>query len=180
MTVVSPRAGVLRKADGRRGPPSTFRVRPDRWLFTQYVRGCPTAQASWAGARGPRAQGGTVGVFRQQRQLDLPANAQEPPAEHAVIANFTLAVGGSAGHARRVAGLERQLRFIVWLRRAGELDGSMLGPDLVKLFAYGPDADRLFAVMEPTLRRFPARPAHVTLRYGTANDSHAQERRVDL
>jgi hypothetical protein len=121
-----------------------------------------------------------VGVFRLQRKLDLPTNAQKPRVEHAVIANFTLAADGSAGHARQAARLERQLRFIVWLRRAGELDGSMLGPDLVQLFAYGPDADRLFAVMEPTLRRFPARPAHATLRYGAANDSHAQERRVDL
>lgn len=121
-----------------------------------------------------------MGFFRQQRRPDLPPAAQEPPAEHAVVASFTLAGVGAAGHVRRVARLEQQLRFTVWLRRAGELDGSMLGPDLVQLFAYGPDADRLFAVMEPALRRFPARPAHVTLRYGAADDSRAQERRVDL
>lgn len=121
-----------------------------------------------------------MGIFRQQRRPDLPTTAQQPPAEQAVIVNFTLAGDGSARHVRQVEWLERQLRFTVWLRRAGEFDGSMLGPDLVQLFAYGPDADRLFAVMEPVLRRFPARPAHATLRYGASSDSHAPERRLDL
>ncbi|HEX5995498.1 MAG TPA: hypothetical protein VFY84_10190 [Jiangellales bacterium] len=118
--------------------------------------------------------------FRQRRGPALPTTAQQPPAEQAVIVDFTLAGDGSAGQVRQVARLERQLRFTVWLRRAGEFDGSMLGPDRVQLFAYGPDADRLFAVMEPALRRFPARPAHATLRYGVSDDSQALERRLDL
>ncbi|MFB7331927.1 hypothetical protein ACFC00_09770 [Streptomyces adustus] len=32
--------------------------------------------------------------------------------------------------------------------------------------AYGPDADALFKVMEPTLRGLPFRPAHVVVRRG--------------
>ena len=43
------------------------------------------------------------------------------------------------------------------------------------LWSYGPDADRLYAVMEPHLLAFHARPASATLRY-----SAVRERRVEL
>lgn len=42
------------------------------------------------------------------------------------------------------------------------------------MYAYGPDADALFKVLEPTLRSLPFRPAHVILRRGN------NETRVDL
>jgi hypothetical protein len=44
------------------------------------------------------------------------------------------------------------------------------------LYAYGPDADALFKVMEPMLRSLPFRPAYVVLRQG----SRETESRVDL
>jgi hypothetical protein len=50
----------------------------------------------------------------------------------------------------------------------------------VVLYAYGPDADALFAVMAPILHDLPFRPAHVTLRYGSVDDQSAAEHRVDL
>ena len=121
-----------------------------------------------------------MGLFSQPRGANIPTAAQQPPVEQAVIVSFTLPGDDSAGHVPAIARLERRLRFTVWLHRAGELDGNVLGPDEVQLFAYGPDADRLFTVMEPALRRFPARPAHATLRYGTAGDPHARERQVEL
>ncbi|MBE1597991.1 hypothetical protein [Streptomyces stelliscabiei] len=42
------------------------------------------------------------------------------------------------------------------------------------MYAYGPDADALFKVLEPTLRNLPFRPAYVRLRRGD------NETRVDL
>ncbi|MEU8483249.1 hypothetical protein [Streptomyces sp. NPDC048641] len=48
------------------------------------------------------------------------------------------------------------------------------------LYAYGPDADALFAVMAPILNDLPFRPAHVVLRYGSVYDPSAAEHRVDL
>ena len=48
------------------------------------------------------------------------------------------------------------------------------------LSAYGPDASRLFAAMEPALRSFPARPALVLLRYGAYDDPNAAEQLVRL
>ncbi|MGW1643046.1 hypothetical protein [Streptomyces lavendulae] len=48
------------------------------------------------------------------------------------------------------------------------------------LYAYGPDADALFAVMAPFLHNLPFRPAHVVRRYGSVDDPSAAEHRVDL
>ncbi|MFJ8996392.1 hypothetical protein ACIRQH_39080 [Streptomyces sp. NPDC102279] len=62
----------------------------------------------------------------------------------------------------------------------GEFDGNEFGGGEVALFAYGPDADALFAVMEPVLRDLPLRPAHVVLRYGSASEPSAGERLVEL
>lgn len=62
----------------------------------------------------------------------------------------------------------------------GELDGNEFRASEVALYAYGPDASRLFAVMEADLRAFSARPAHAVLRYGEASDPAAIEQRIDL
>ncbi|MET8755927.1 hypothetical protein ABZW32_38420 [Streptomyces sp. NPDC004667] len=62
----------------------------------------------------------------------------------------------------------------------GEFDGNEFGGGEVTLYAYGPDADALFAVMAPVLRDLPFRPAHIVLRYGSAVGASAVERRVDL
>lgn len=49
----------------------------------------------------------------------------------------------------------------------GEFDGNEIGEGSATLFAYGPDADRLFRAMEPTLRSFPVcRDARVVIRHG--------------
>ncbi|MFJ3828729.1 hypothetical protein ACIPWI_12230 [Streptomyces sp. NPDC090046] len=44
------------------------------------------------------------------------------------------------------------------------------------IFAYGPDADALYRVMEPSLRALPFRPAHVVLRYGEQAEDMTSER----
>lgn len=50
---------------------------------------------------------------------------------------------------------------------AGEFDGNEIGQGEATLFAYGPDAYRLFKAMEPILRRYSiCRDARVVLRRG--------------
>lgn len=97
------------------------------------------------------------------------------PAEHAVIAHYTFAGELGAIHA-----LEDELTAKIIVAHAGEYDGNEIGGGEAVLYAYGPDANALFAVMEPALRAFGARPAHAILRYGAATDPTAATRRVDL
>ncbi|RLP81284.1 hypothetical protein EAD89_28995 [Micromonospora sp. BL4] len=63
---------------------------------------------------------------------------------------------------------------------AGDFDGHEFGGGEAVLYAYGPDATRLFAAMEPQLRAFTAKPAHATLRLGEPDDPTAIEQRIDL
>jgi hypothetical protein len=63
----------------------------------------------------------------------------------------------------------------------GEFDGNLLGPGSVELYAYGPDADALFEVMDPILRSVPLKKgSYATKRYGAADDPGAREVRVEL
>lgn len=65
--------------------------------------------------------------------------------------------------------LEKDLGDAITRSGVGELDGDEIaaGGSDVTLFAYGLDADRLFAAMRPTLESTALlRGAHVTLRYG--------------
>ncbi len=49
----------------------------------------------------------------------------------------------------------------------GEFDGNEIGEESASLFAYGPDADRLFRAMEPILKSYPlCRHARVVIRHG--------------
>lgn len=50
---------------------------------------------------------------------------------------------------------------------AGEFDGNEVGQGSATLYAYGPDAERLFRAMEPTLRSYPVcQDARVVIRHG--------------
>jgi hypothetical protein len=103
-------------------------------------------------------------------------------AEHAVIVTYSLS-GSAFGepHERdAVRALQTRLTNAIDTADVGEFDGNEFGGGNAVLFAYGPDASRLFAVMEPELRAFSARPAHAVLRYGEADDPNAIEHRVDL
>jgi hypothetical protein len=63
--------------------------------------------------------------------------------------------------------------------RVGEFDGNEFGGGRVTLYAYGPDADALFAVMARFLREHPLRPASVTLRYGEPSDPQVRTAHVE-
>lgn len=103
-------------------------------------------------------------------------------SEHAVIVTYSLS-GGAFGepHERdSVRALQKRLTTAIESADVGEFDGNEFGRGTAALFAYGPDASRLFAVMKPELRAFSTRPAHVGLRYGEADDPTAIEHRIDL
>lgn len=60
----------------------------------------------------------------------------------------------------------------------GEFDGNEVGPDGATLYMYGPDADALWAAIEPEVRRAPlGAGSHALCRYGGPG---AQERRIEL
>lgn len=93
--------------------------------------------------------------------------------EHAVIATFV--------SDERLDVFEIEDRLVEAIERAGvgEFDGNLLGPGEVVLYAYGPDADRLFEVMEPILRAVPAKEAWAVKRFGPPAPA-TREVRVDL
>jgi hypothetical protein len=110
------------------------------------------------------------------------APAPPVPAEHSVIARFQLAAGptGTATDIHSLATLEDRLIEAIGAARAGDFDGPRFGANEVTLYAYGPDADRLYAAMEPVLRSFPPRPAQVLVRYGGYQDAQAPATLVEL
>lgn len=110
----------------------------------------------------------------QDALFDLP----EPAPEHAVIARFRLGGDGlgESDQWSQVFEAERSMGAAVAAAGVGEVDGNEFGGGEVVIFAYGPDADALYRVMEPDLRALPFRPAHVVLRYGEPDDDVASER----
>ncbi|WP_030303711.1 hypothetical protein [Streptomyces katrae] len=102
--------------------------------------------------------------------------------EHAVIAHYRLASDGHGEPSQREAVRQAQFLLTEAIEDAevGEFDGNEYGGGEVALYAYGPDADALFAVMAPILSDLPFRPAHVVLRYGSVDDPSAAEHRVAL
>jgi hypothetical protein len=62
----------------------------------------------------------------------------------------------------------------------GEFDGNEFGGGEGVLYAYGPDANELYAAMAPHLLGFDARPAYAILRFGEAADPSAVQHRIDL
>ncbi|MFF2132048.1 hypothetical protein ACFVW1_43230 [Streptomyces olivochromogenes] len=113
----------------------------------------------------------------QDALFDLP----EIPPEHAVIARFHLG-GGDLGESDQwalVFEAERSMTAAVEAACVGEVDGNEFGGGEVVIFAYGPDAEALYRVMEPGLRALPFRPAYVVLRYGEPADDVVRER-IDL
>jgi hypothetical protein len=102
--------------------------------------------------------------------------------EHAVLVTYALSDArfGQEREREAIYALTARLAEAVDAADAGEFDGNEFGSGEVVLYAYGPDANRLFAAMEPQLRAFPARPAHVVLRFGEAEDPTTIEQRIHL
>lgn len=77
-----------------------------------------------------------------------------------------------------LSSLQYQLISIMEAKSLGEFDGNESGPDGTRLFLYGPDADALFAGIEPTLLTYPlCAGARIAIHYGGPG---AKEREVVL
>jgi hypothetical protein len=86
--------------------------------------------------------------------------------EEAVLVTYRLPAGLEPSLAADVPALEDCVERALEGRHAGELEGVQPGPGTLTVLAYGSDAERLWASIEPAVRTFPCRPAQVTLRYG--------------
>jgi len=102
--------------------------------------------------------------------------------EQAVRITYRLSGDGYGDPDERAAILDLKYRLIdaIEAAEAGEVDGTEFGAGKAEIFTYGPDARRLFAVMEPELRAFPNRPALALLRFGEPDDPSAAEERIEL
>jgi hypothetical protein len=103
--------------------------------------------------------------------------------EHAVIVHIKLDGGAFGADSERdaIESIEALLETAIATALVGEFDGDEFGGHECVLYAYGPDADRLFAVMQPILAAAPiVKGGYAIKRYGEAADSRAIERRVDL
>ena len=92
------------------------------------------------------------------------------PAEHAVIVTFTY-IGST--DLDPLFALELQLESAISAARVGEYDGNDVAVDGSDgtLYMYGPDADKLFAVVRPVLEACSfMKGATVKLRYGPPDD----------
>ena len=77
-----------------------------------------------------------------------------------------------------LASLEDKLIEAVERKDLGEFDGNEIGGGTAKLFLYGPDAEKLFAAIEPVLRTYPlSLNARVVIRRGGPG---AEDREVRL
>lgn len=103
--------------------------------------------------------------------------------EHAVIAHLPLLEDpfGSERERGIIADLAGELQHAIDMRNVGEFDGEEFGGGRCVLYMYGPNADRLFAVVEPILKATPlAQGGFAIKRYGEAKDAIAAEVRVNL
>lgn len=115
---------------------------------------------------------------REEDDDETPAEA----TEHDLLVVFRLS-NRAVGRGQERDDLEQlgeQLGEAVEQAGVGEYDGSELGGGECTLFFCGPDADKLFAVLQPLLKRSPlARGATVVKQYGDQMDGD-EPRRVTL
>lgn len=104
-------------------------------------------------------------------------------AEHAVLATLKLSTGdfGSDEEVESIHDLSDQLTEAINEANAGEFDGDEFGDGQCTLYMYGPDADLLFAAVEPILRASKhAAGGYIIKRYGEASNPAAKKVRVEL
>jgi hypothetical protein len=114
-----------------------------------------------------------------------PGSDVEPEGDgfdHELLVEIRLSVPfGSEAEQEAVMALADELAAVTAESGAGRFDGYELGDRAATLYTYGPDADALFAALEPALRGSrAARGALITRRYGRADDPMAREETVEL
>lgn len=124
-----------------------------------------------------------MGLF--SKLFSKPASGPAPaaPPEHAVIVYLKLSDDefGTEAERNAIHALTDQLAAAIASQHAGEFDGDEFGAGACGLYMYGPDADRLFAAIEPILRGHRlAAGAYAIKRYGPAGDPNALTVRIDF
>ncbi|WP_108660841.1 hypothetical protein [Acuticoccus kandeliae] len=103
--------------------------------------------------------------------------------DQAVIARIPLVEDpfGSDREREIISDLADSLATAINTYGVGEFDGEEFGGGTCVLFMYGPDADRLFGVVEPILKACPlARGGFAVKRYGEADDRNAIAVKIPL
>jgi len=98
------------------------------------------------------------------------ADPADRAAEHDLLVKLPLSnrTMGTAAERADIEALAQNLEDAVAAADAGEFDGDEYGGGCCTLFFAGPDADRLFAVLQPLLHRHPlGRGATVVMQYGS-------------
>lgn len=101
--------------------------------------------------------------------------------QQAVIVHLRLSDDGFGSDEDRSAiwTLEEEIENAVAEASAGELDGDEFGQGECVLFLYGPDADRVFAVIEPLLKSTRiASGGFAEKQYGDVSDLDLRTSRV--
>lgn len=105
-----------------------------------------------------------------------PAPADDAPKmdvpQHALLIDIGLsdAAFGTPEEREAVFELEDGLIEAMSVEPSIEVDGHEFGEGIGRVYVYGPDADRMFALAEPSLRAFAAPKKKITRRYGPPGD----------
>ena len=108
------------------------------------------------------------------------AKLKEP--EHAFIVTLILSDDqyGTEDERDRIHQFSDQLEAAIESAGAGEFDGDEFGAGTCTLYMYGPNADALFAAVDPLFKQSPlVKGARGVRRYGEASDQDAKEETVD-
>ena len=103
--------------------------------------------------------------------------------EHAVLIHLKLQHGefGSTEEREAIHELEDELSDAIEDAGVGKFDRDDFGKGESILYMHGPDADRLFDVIQPLLKRSAlTNGGYAIKRYGEAEDEDAREVRVEL
>ncbi|TIX38394.1 MAG: hypothetical protein E5W81_22660 [Mesorhizobium sp.] len=86
---------------------------------------------------------------------------------------------GASQERESIYALEDRLEKAIEDASVGKFDGDLLGKGECILYMYGPNAERLFVVVEPVLKSSPiAAGGYAIKRFGEAADPSAKEVRV--
>jgi len=132
------------------------------------VGGCTERNDIGSAAQSARAKGETHSMAKKQ-------------PEHAVLVHLKLSGKefGTNQERESIHALTDKLKEVINAKRLGEFDGDEFGDGGCTLYMYGPDADALFAGIEPLLRSSPVtKEATIIKRYGEAMNPNAKEVKV--
>lgn len=135
----------------------------------------------------PRGQHGVAPAEQPAKAEAAPsaASTEDVPAagDQAVLVHLRLSNDkfGTADEVTDCQALEEQLEQEIARVGVGEMDGNEIGEGECVLFMYGPNADKLFTAIEQLVKSSSfAKGAWALKRYGSPEDPHAREVRVEL